>query len=55
MLIWSSSLFIILRDKAPYIKRVLDTSAANRLYMKNVYEDDVRLSAVFSERLKKGR
>ena len=33
----------ILKEKAPQIKRVLDVSIANRLYLKSVYEEDIRL------------
>lgn len=49
----SSKLFSILEKKAPQIIRVLDTSAANPLYMKEIYSKDVLLAPNFSDYLKK--
>ncbi|MBQ6886177.1 MAG: glycosyltransferase family 4 protein [Lachnospiraceae bacterium] len=39
----SDEVFRILKEKAPEIKRILDVSIANRLYLKEVYEKDIRL------------
>ena len=47
----SPLLFEIIKKKAPHIKCVLDTSAANRLYMKQIYEKDTELAPVFADRL----
>lgn len=43
--------FEYLSKKAPQIKRIMDVSAANRLYMKNIYEKDFTLSPSFSDKL----
>ena len=47
----SPVLFEILKKKAPHIQCVLDVSAANRLYMKNIYEKDTKLAPAFAKRL----
>lgn len=47
--------FEILKTKAPTILRVMDVSAANRLYMKDIYEQDFKKCPKFSEKLKKER
>lgn len=47
--------FKYLKEKAPHIKRIMDTSAANRLFMKSVYEKDMLLCPEFAKRLKKER
>ena len=47
--------FKILQEKAPNILRVMDVSAANRIYMKEIYEKDFRKCPQFSEKLKKER
>lgn len=47
--------FKILEERAPHILRIMDTSAANRLYMKTIYEKDMILCPQFSERLKQER
>ena len=48
----SPILFEILKHKAPKIKRILDTSAANRLYMKEIYEIDTKLQPKFAHQLR---
>lgn len=47
--------FSILKEKAPNILRIMDVSAANRLYMKNVYESDFSKCPSFASMLKKER
>ncbi len=47
--------FEYLKEKAPNIKRIMDTSAANRLFMKDIYERDMRLCPLLADRLKKER
>lgn len=47
--------FKILQEKSPNILRVMDVSAANRIYMKEIYEKDFRKCPQFSEKLKKER
>lgn len=47
--------FDILMKKAPNILRIMDVSAANRLYMRNIYERDFELCPQFSNKLKKER
>lgn len=47
--------FQILMKKAPDILRIMDVSAANRLYMRNIYENDFKICPQFSDRLKKER
>jgi glycosyltransferase involved in cell wall biosynthesis len=51
----SPLLFEELKKKAPDIIRVLDMSAANILYMKNIYERDMELVPAFADRLHKER
>lgn len=47
--------FEILEKKAPNILRIMDVSAANRLYMKKIYEDDIKTCSTFANKLKKER
>lgn len=47
--------FQILMKKNPNILRIMDVSAANRLYMKKIYENDFKLCPKFSDKLKKER
>ena len=47
--------FEILEKKAPSILRIMDVSAANRLYMKDIYEKDFKLSGEFAKKLKEER
>lgn len=47
--------FKILKEKAPHIKRIMDVSAANRLYMKEIYEADMEKCKSFAEKLKNER
>lgn len=51
----SPLLFEILKEKAPHILRIGDTSAANPFYMKAIYEKDFELAPAFSEQLRKER
>lgn len=46
------SCFEKLKKEAPGIKRIMDSSAANRLFMKKVYEQDMEICPMFSEKLK---
>lgn len=49
----SNTTFDILKKQAPHIKRILDVSAANRMYMKKVYEKDIAtIPEEFSNKLK---
>lgn len=48
----SATLFSDLKEKAPNIIRVLDVSAANRVYMKKIYEEDLQVSPEFADKLK---
>lgn len=48
----SPKLFEILKENAPQIIRVLDVSAANRLFMKDIYYRDAQIATSFSEKLK---
>lgn len=48
----SPLLFEILRDKAPQILRILDVSAASPLYMRQIYDKDLKISPSFGRRLK---
>lgn len=48
----SLSCFEILKKEAPGIKRIMDSSAANRLFMKKVYEQDIKTCPIFSRKLK---
>lgn len=47
--------FEVLRKKAPHILRVMDCSAANRIYMRKVYSDDMRISPYSANRLVRER
>lgn len=47
--------FKVLEKKAPDILRIMDVSAANRLYMKNIYERDFNKSPEFASKLKQER
>ena len=42
-------------SEAPHIKTIMDTSAANRLYMKTIYEHDIKKCPEFAPRLKRER
>lgn len=46
-------MFEVLKKKAPSIVRIMDVSAANKLYMKEIYEKDMKISPDFAGRLKK--
>ena len=47
--------FEILEKKAPNIVRIMDVSAANRLYMKQIYEKDMKKFPEFADKLKQER
>ena len=47
----SPILFEILKEKAPGIVRILDMSAANLHYMRQIYDKDTELMPAFAERL----
>jgi glycosyltransferase involved in cell wall biosynthesis len=47
--------FEILEKKAPNIIRIMDVSAANRLYMKQIYQKDMKKFPEFANRLKQER
>jgi len=47
--------FDYLKRKAPHIKRIMDVSAANLLYMKKIYANDMRISPLWSSKLYKER
>jgi glycosyltransferase involved in cell wall biosynthesis len=51
----SPLLFEILKEEAPNIKRILDVSAANILFMREIYERDFELAPDFADRLKQER
>lgn len=51
----SAVLFDILAKEAPEILRIMDMSAANILYMREIYERDMTLQPEFAPRLKKER
>lgn len=51
----SAVLFQLLKQKAPHILRVMDMSAANLLYMRQIYEQDFLLQPQFAALLKKER
>ncbi len=51
----SPLLFEELQTKAPNILRILDMSAANILYMRNIYERDMDIVPSFANRLRKER
>lgn len=44
--------FSYLKQHAPHIRRILDSSAANRLFMKEIYQKDMKQSKRFSKKLK---
>lgn len=48
-------MFKILKKYSPKIRRIMDVSAANRLYMKKIYEKDIEITPDFASRLKKER
>lgn len=52
---YSSTMFNILRKKAPEILRIMDVSAANILYMRQIYEKDIEISPNFAGRLREER
>lgn len=47
--------FEILEKEAPNILRIMDVSAVNRLYMKKIYEEDMKRFPLFAEKLKRER
>lgn len=47
----SPLLFEILKKEAPNILRILDMSSASLLYLKEIYEDDMKKSPDFAERM----
>lgn len=47
--------FEILERASPDILRIMDTSAANRMYMKKIYEQDMELCPQFAQKLKQER
>lgn len=47
--------FSILKRKAPQILRIQDVSAINRIYMKDIYEEDMKRSPQFAKALMKER
>lgn len=51
----SPLLFEILAREAPQIRRIMDVSAANTLYMRQIYERDLKLAPGFAGRLKTER
>lgn len=51
----SSVLFDLLKREAPDILRIMDVSAANTLYMREIYERDMQIMPEFAERLKNER
>ena len=51
----SPILFEMLEKKAPDIVRIMDMSAANILYMRQIYEKDIELAPAFEARLRKER
>jgi len=51
----STTLFRQLKQKNPKIIRVLDVSAANKLFLRQIYEDDMIRLPEFSSRLKNER
>lgn len=48
-------MFSLLKKKAPHILRIMDASAINRLYLKQIYEKDMLLFPEFANRLKTER
>lgn len=51
----SSLLFDMLKKEAPDILRIMDVSAANVLYMRDIYEKDIQLKPDFESLLRKER
>lgn len=51
----SPVLFDTLMRKAPEIKRIMDVSSANIIYMRKIYEKDMTLAPMFARRLKTER
>ena len=51
----SPVLFRILKKKAPNIIRIMDMSAANLLYLKEIYDKDMNLAPSFSDQLRNAR
>lgn len=47
--------FKVLKEKAPNILRIMDVSAANRVYMRNIYEKDFDKCPEFASKLKQER
>lgn len=47
--------FKYLKKKAPHIKRIMDVSAANRIYMRDIYEQDMLRCNKFAKMLYKER
>lgn len=52
---YSSVLFTELERRAPHIRRILDVSAANVLYMRQIYEKDMELQPDFARMLRNER
>ena len=52
---YSSVLFTELERRAPHIRRILDVSAANVLYMRQIYEKDMELQPDFACMLRNER
>lgn len=51
----SPILFETLKKKAPGIVRILDMSAANPLFMRDIYDNDINMQPTFASKLKKER
>ena len=51
----SSVLFPALAQRSPHVLRIMDVSAANVLYMRKIYEQDMRMMPEFAARLRKER
>lgn len=51
----TATCFDVLKKKAPHIKRIMDVSAANGLYLKQVYEEDMIRAKSFASKLYKER
>lgn len=47
----SKKCFEILEKKAPHIKRIMDVSAVDRLYMKQIYKEDMQNCIKFADKL----
>ena len=48
----SNACFRMLKERAPHILRVMDVAAANRLYMKTIYESDMERAPRFAKKLR---